>query len=138
MDKLTVAALEATVSLYLRGQLDAIPALRMMRLSRQEITPRAERLAERISERLGFFATVREGESLMGGGSTPGQGLPTSLVAVTHARHSAQELEEVLRRHKPAVVARLDQNELILDLRTVFEGQEDEIVRAFEPLTIDD
>jgi L-seryl-tRNA(Ser) seleniumtransferase len=130
--KLTVAALEATVSLYLRGQLDAIPALRMMRFSRQEITPRAERLAERISAHPGFFAAVREGESLMGGGSTPGHALATSLVAVTHARHSAQELEEVLRHHKPAVVARLDQDELILDLRTVFESQEDEIVRAFE------
>ena len=138
VDKLTIAALEATVSLYLRGRLEAIPALRMMRLSRQDITPRAERVAERISACPGFFAVVREGESVVGGGSTPGQALATSLVAVTHARHSAEELAEILRRHKPAVVARLEENELILDLRTVFEAQENEIVRAFEQLTIDD
>ena len=138
VDKLTIAALEATVSLYLRGRLEAIPALRMMQLSREEIAPRAERLAKRIAACPGFFAIVRDGESVLGGGSTPGQALPTSLVAVTHARHSAQDLGEILRRHRPPVVARLEVGELILDLRTVFEGQEDEIVRAFEQLTIDD
>ena len=132
VDKLTIAALEATVSLYLRGQLDSIPALRMMRLSKMEITPRAARLAERVSARPGYCAVVREGDSVMGGGSTPGQALPTSLVAVTHARHSAPELEEMLRRHKPPIIARVEENALLLDLRTVFEDQEDEIARAFE------
>jgi L-seryl-tRNA(Ser) seleniumtransferase len=132
VDKLTIAALEATVSLYLRGQFDSIPALRMMQLSKMEITPRAARLAERVSARPGYCAVVQEGDSVMGGGSTPGQTLPTSLVAVTHARHSAQELEEMLRRHKPPIIARVEENALLLDLRTVFEDQEDEIARAFE------
>jgi L-seryl-tRNA(Ser) seleniumtransferase len=132
VDKLTIAALEATVSLYLRDQLDSIPALRMMRLSKMEITPRAARLAERVSARPGFCAVVREGDSVMGGGSTPGQALPTPLVAVTHARHNAQELEGMLRCHKPPIIARVEENALLLDLRTVFEDQEDEIARAFE------
>ena len=135
VDKLTIAALEATVSLYLRGQLGSIPALRMMRLSRVEITPRAARLAERVSARPGFCAVVHEGDSVMGGGSTPGQALPTALVAVTHARHSAQELEQMLRCHKPPIIARVEENALLLDLRTVFEDQEDEIARAFETIS---
>jgi L-seryl-tRNA(Ser) seleniumtransferase len=135
VDKLTIAALEATVSLYLRGQLGSIPTLRMMRLSKTEITARAARVAQRVSAQPGFCAVVREGDSVMGGGSTPGQVLPTSLVAVTHARHSAQELEEMLRRHKPPIIARVEENALLLDLRTVLEDQEEEIARAFERIS---
>jgi len=135
VDKLTIAALEATASLYLRGQLDSIPALRMLQLSPKEIAARATRLAEKISARPGFSAAVREGESVLGGGSTPGQALATSLLAVTHVRHRAQMLEDMLRHHKPAIIARVEQDELVLDLRTVFEAQEDEIARAFERIT---
>jgi len=135
VDKLAVAALEVTASLYLRGQLGSIPALRMLQLSAKEIAVRATRLAEKISARPGFSAIVRQGESVLGGGSTPGQALATSLLAVTHVRHSAHRLEEMLRRHKPAIIARVERDELVLDLRTVFEDQEDEIARAFERIT---
>jgi L-seryl-tRNA(Ser) seleniumtransferase len=135
VDKLTIAALEATASLYLRGHLDSIPALRMLRLSPKEIGARATRLAEKISARAGFSVAIREGESVLGGGSTPGQALATSLLAVTHVWHGAQILEGMLRRHKPAIIARVVQDELVLDLRTVFEDQEDEIARAFEQIT---
>ncbi len=134
VDKLTVAALEATVSLYLQGRLDAIPVLRMMRLSREEIAVRAGRMAARISAQPGFNAILREGESVIGGGATPGQALATSLVAVRHGRHSAAKLEEMLRRRKPAIVGRVEQNELLLDLRTVMEDQDDQIAQAFEQI----
>jgi L-seryl-tRNA(Ser) seleniumtransferase len=132
VDKLTIAALEATVALYLQGRLDSLPALRMMRLAKKEITPRAVRLAERISARPGFTAVVRDGESVIGGGSTPGQALATSLVAVRHSQHSAAMLEETLRHHQPAVIGRVEQDEFILDLRTVLDGQDDLIAQAFE------
>jgi L-seryl-tRNA(Ser) seleniumtransferase len=138
VDKLTIAALEATVSLYLQGRLDAIPALRMMRLSKEEIALRAERLAKRISARPGFTAVLRDGESVMGGGSTPGQTLETSLVAVRHSQHSAAKLEETLRRHKPAILGRVEQDEFIMDLRTVGEDQDDKIAQVFEGLPITD
>jgi L-seryl-tRNA(Ser) seleniumtransferase len=134
VDKLTIAALEATVSLYLQGRLDSIPALRMMRLSKEEIAVRAERLAQRISARPGFAAVLRDGESVIGGGSTPGQALRTSLVAVRHAQHSASNLEEILRRQKPPIVGRIEQNEFIIDLRTVGEDQDDKIAQAFEQI----
>jgi L-seryl-tRNA(Ser) seleniumtransferase len=134
VDKMTIAGLEATLSLYVQGRLNAIPALRMMRLGQKEITPRAERLAERISALPGFVAVVRAGESVIGGGSTPGQILPTTLVAISHALHSATDLEAPLRDHKPAIIARVEQNELLFDLRTVFEDQEDIIANALEQI----
>jgi len=134
VDKLTVAALEATVSIYLQERLDNIPVLRMIRLSREEIALRAGRLAARISALPDLSAVVRDGESVIGGGATPGQSLATSLVAVRHGWHSAAKLEETLRRQKPAIVGRVEQNEFILDLRTVMEDQDDQIAQAFEKI----
>ena len=134
VDKLTLAALEATVALYLRGDLKAVPALRMIYLSKDEISERASRLAERLAARPEISAELRDGQSVMGGGSTPGQSLPTRLVAVTHARRSAQELEALLRRNRPPIIARVERGWLLLDLRTVLEEQDEEIAGAFERL----
>lgn len=132
VDKLTIAALEATVSLYLQGRLDSIPALRMMRLSKEEISSRAERLAKKISVAPGFTVVLRDGESVIGGGSTPGQTLATCLVAIGHNQHSAAKLEEMLRHQKPAVLGRVDRDEFIVDLRTVGEDQDNQIAQAFD------
>ena len=134
VDKLTIAALEATISLYLQGKTQAIPALRMIQLSRQAIHQRAACLAERISAHPQFSARVQDGDSLIGGGSTPAQALPTALLAVTHSRHSAQELERFLRQNSPPVIARVEQDALLLDLRTVFEEQDEELIRALEAI----
>ena len=134
VDKLTIAALEATIALYLQGKTQAIPALRMIQLSRQAIHQRAACLAERISAHPQFSARVQDGDSLIGGGSTPAQALPTALLAVTHSRHSAQELERFLRQNSPPVIARVEQDALLLDLRTVFEEQDEELIRALEAI----
>jgi L-seryl-tRNA(Ser) seleniumtransferase len=138
VDKLTIAVLEATVFLYLQGRLDSIPALRMMRLYKEDIALRAERLAQRISAQPGFTAVLRDGESVIGGGSTPGQTLETSLVAVRHTQHSATNLEEMLRRRKPAIIGRVEQDQILIDLRTVGEDQDENVAQVFEKLTIDD
>jgi len=130
VDKLTMAALEATVSLYSQGKTEAIPALRMIGLSKPAIEQRAGRLAEKISARGEFSVRVQDGESVIGGGSTPAQSLPTALLAVTHSRHSAQELERQLRQAR--VIARVEQDTLLLDLRTVFEDQDEELLRALQ------
>jgi L-seryl-tRNA(Ser) seleniumtransferase len=134
VDKLIIAALEATIALYLRDDLNGIPALRMMRLSRDEIGQRAARLAERIAARPGYSVEIEDGESVIGGGSTPGQSLPTKLLAVTHHRHSAPDLEALLRQNAPPIIARIERERLLLDLRTVFEEQDEEIAQAFERL----
>ena len=138
VDKLTIAALEATAALYLQGRWDSIPALRMMRLSKEAITLRAEKLAKIISSLTDFAAVVRDGESVIGGGSTPGQTLPTSVVAVRHEHHSAARLDMMLRAWKPAIVGRVEQDEFILDLRTVADKQDEEIVRAIESIATAD
>jgi L-seryl-tRNA(Ser) seleniumtransferase len=138
VDKLTIAALEATASLYLQGGLDSIPALRMMRLSKEQIAVRAARLADRISAVPGFTVILRDGESVIGGGSTPGQSLPTSVIAVRHSQLSAAKLEEMLRRRKPAILGRVEQGEFLIDLRTVAEDQEELIAQAIAQLPIAD
>ncbi len=130
VDKLTIAALEATIALYLRGELNEIPALRMMQMSPAAVAGRARQLAARIAEKPGFHVEVREGESVLGGGSTPGQTISTTLVAVSHPQLSADQLEFGLRRHSPPIIARVDRDQVVLDLRTVFEDQDQEIVAA--------
>jgi len=128
VDKLIIAALAETLQAYQRGAYDEIPALRMIRTSAQEILARAKKFAERSSARLPKDARVeiREGVSVIGGGSTPDQSLPTHLVCVTSTRHSAAELEARLRapaREIP-VIARIEEDRLALDLRTVFLDEE--------------
>ncbi len=135
VDKLTIAALEATVALYLRGDLSAVPALRMMYATREEIALRAGRLAERLAALPGFSVTLEDGESVIGGGSTPGQSLPTRLVAAAHSRLGASDLEALLRRNTPPIIARIERDRLLLDLRTVLDDQDDEIARALEKMT---
>jgi L-seryl-tRNA(Ser) seleniumtransferase len=135
VDKLIISALEATVSLYLRGHLQAIPALRMIHLPKEAILPRAMRLAERVGILPGFVARLQDGESVIGGGSTPGQSLPTTLVAVTHTEYSAQRLDELLRASSPPVVARVECDELLLDLRTVHEDLDEKLADAFKGIS---
>ncbi len=137
VDKLTIAALEATVALYLRGDLSEIPALRMIQIPPVELARRAAGLAERIAKQPGMTAQVKVGESVVGGGSTPGQALTTSVVAVRHARLSANDLEADLRRNSPPIIARVERDVVVLDPRTVLEDQEDEIVRAFAKIARD-
>ena len=134
VDKMMIAALAATVALYLKDDWKAVPALRMISMTREEVAARAERLAGKISSLAGFSAALEDGESVVGGGSTPGQTLPTRLVVVTHRRLSATSLEAGLRRNSPPVIARIENDRLLLDLRTVFEEQEGEIVLAFDGL----
>jgi L-seryl-tRNA(Ser) seleniumtransferase len=129
VDKLTIAALESTLLAYLRGDYDAIPALRMIRLTADEIERRARSLADKLRAALPAGEVelgVIEGQSVIGGGSTPEQSLPTRLVAISSLRHSAAQLEERLR-HTPEgapAIARVENDRLLLDLRTVFPEQE--------------
>ncbi len=117
-DKLLCQALEETLRLLLLGDLESIPALRMIRTSADEIRGRAEALAERIPG-----AVVAPGQSLIGGGSTPDLTLPTHLILVDTD-------ETKLRANDPPIVARMEKGKVVIDLRTVFPEQEDAIVQA--------
>ncbi len=116
VDKMVYAALETALRLTLLEKWDDLPVLRMIRLSPDEIAERARRLAGEINASGKLHAGVLRGESLLGGGSTPGQALPTCLVAVTP---DAAQLERKLRAHQPPVIARIDDERLLVDLRTV-------------------
>lgn len=128
VDKLTLAALGATLRDYLAGRLDAIPVLRMMRIPEREMAVRAKAFVAR----LGLSGTaVIEGESLLGGGSTPLRALPTRLVAIPASGGSTvHAMERQLRSRDPAVVARIERDTLLFDLRTVADSDEEELARA--------
>ena len=134
VDKLTIAALEETLRAYQRGALDEIPAVRMIRLPAQEISRRAEQFAGQLRAALpdGVAIEVHDGFSVIGGGSTPDQQLPTYLVSIASPQHSAAAIEERLR--KPAagapVIARIADDRLVLDLRTVFPDEEAALATA--------
>jgi L-seryl-tRNA(Ser) seleniumtransferase len=138
VDKLTYAALEATLLAYVKRNYDAIPALRMMRLSKDEITHRAEALVAQIESAQAKPPKLKlnlcDGESVIGGGAAPSAVLPTRLVALTHAELSADELCTGLRSSDPPVIARVEEGRTLVDLRTVFPEQDGALVTAISSL----
>ncbi len=133
VDKLTYAALEATLMAYVKGDHDAIPALRMMRLSAEEIGARAERIAERV-QLSKLSVEVMDGESVIGGGAAPSAVLATRLLAISHKDLSTDEVAARLRGSDPPIVARVEEGHVLLDLRTVFPEQDEALVKAFQVL----
>ncbi|HEY6308988.1 MAG TPA: L-seryl-tRNA(Sec) selenium transferase [Candidatus Angelobacter sp.] len=137
VDKLTYAALEATLVEYVRQNHDAIPFVRMMRLPAEEIRKRAEAVREKITTpglRLEIAIVIIPGESLVGGGSAPTSTLKTFLLAITSQSLSADQLAARLRRNSPPIVARVEEGRVLLDLRTVFEPEDEELVRALKEI----
>jgi len=129
VDKLTIAAMEATLRAYLRAAWEEIPSQRMIRASLEEIETRATQFAVATQQKAGSSGArieVMDGKSLVGGGSTPAQSLPTKLLRITSTRYSAADLEARLRKGPAGipVIARIEEDALLLDLRTVFPEQE--------------
>ena len=129
VDKLTYAALEATLLAYVRRDHDAIPTLRMMRLTKAEIGKRAEALAASIVVPK-LKIDIVDGESILGGGAAPSSVLPTRVLAVSCEGLSADELSIRLRDSDPPIIARVEDGRVLLDLRTVFPEQEAAVVAA--------
>jgi L-seryl-tRNA(Ser) seleniumtransferase len=128
VDKLTIAALEVTLRAYRRGALDEIPALWMIRMPAAELEKRANAFAENLKSQLPPDSEVKTcaGASVVGGGSTPDQQLPARLITLRSHRFSATQIEERLRRPASGtpVIARIEDDRLVLDLRTVFPEEE--------------
>jgi len=135
VDKLTITALETTLGAYLRAAWDEIPALRMIRMTPQEIRQRAENFLRELRPELPLDEVeleITDGDSLAGGGSTPSQSLPSKIIRVASARYSATKLEQRLRR-APAgisVIARVEDDRLLIDLRTVLPEQEAQLRKS--------
>jgi L-seryl-tRNA(Ser) seleniumtransferase len=139
VDKLTYAALEATLEEYAAGRArDTIPVARMLALTAADIAPRADALARALSA-AGFDAHVIDGMSTIGGGSAPGSTLPTRVVSLRHPALSADAVMERLRRADPPVIARIEADTVLLDLRTIDPEDDDRLALAIGDcgLTID-
>ena len=140
VDKMTYAALEAVLLEYARGTAETgLPVVRMVTMTSQEIEERACRLVDAVAARAGdsLSLAVVPGLSVPGGGSAPGEGLPTALAAVSSRRLSARAIEERLRGFTTPVIARIEGGKVLLDLRTVLEEQEGAVVEALAGLAID-
>jgi L-seryl-tRNA(Ser) seleniumtransferase len=125
-DKLTLAALEATLADHVAGRRDELPVWRALRLGPEELQPRAARLAAAV----GAAASLREGASVAGGGSLPGEGLPSVLVDVDPAPLGEAAVLARLRAGDPPIVARAEHGRVVVDLRTVPPEQDATVALA--------
>jgi L-seryl-tRNA(Ser) seleniumtransferase len=133
-DKMTYAALEATLQEYARDRATEIPALRMLLTSESEIEARARRMVTQIGSS-DLRADVIGGSSTIGGGSAPGSVIPTWLIALAHDRFTAVQIEERLRTSDPPIIARIEQDRVLLDPRTVLPEQDEVVVGAILALS---
>ena len=131
IDKLTLAALEATLRQRSTGHTEEIPVERMLRASQEEIRRRAGMWSVKLEER-GVKVSLIPGESAVGGGSVPGHGLPTVLIAV---HGPASRLAAALRRGDPPVIARIENDMCCLDPRTVLKGEDEVLIDAVEAVS---
>ena len=119
VDKMTYAALEATLEEYAAERVKtSVPVAAMMAMPLEDIEQRAEALASALRSR-GVQARVINGESTIGGGSAPGATLPTKLVALESQSEAAQQFEQRLREYDVPIIARIEDDRVVLDLRTV-------------------
>ncbi len=139
VDKLTLAALESTLLPYLRHQeRTQVPTLKMIFEPREQIEKRAKRLIQQVEGEMKPGGSVVlhliPGTSVIGGGSTPGQEIPTTLISVASSQHSARAIEAHLRGGRIPILARVEGNRALLDLRTVGVSEEEEIVQSLKSL----
>ena len=134
VDKLTIAALEVTLGSYQRGALDEVPTIAMIRSTPAEMEERSRNFLRELTSSLsmsGLDIEIVDGESLAGGGSTPAQVLRTKIIRVRSERRSASQIEQRLRRGaNSSVIARVENDAVVLDLRTVFAEQEAALAEA--------
>ncbi|MGA2458988.1 MAG: L-seryl-tRNA(Sec) selenium transferase [Terriglobales bacterium] len=139
VDKLTYAALEATLLACVKRDYDAVPVLCMMRLSKDEIARRAEKIVFQVEsapvKSAHLKLELQDGESVIGGGAAPSAALPTRLIALTHKDLSADELSARLRASTPPIIARVEEGRVLLDLRTVFPDQDADLATVLASLS---
>ncbi|MBI2878052.1 MAG: L-seryl-tRNA(Sec) selenium transferase [Candidatus Tectomicrobia bacterium] len=143
IDKLTLAALESTLRLYLDEEMAVrqIPTLRMLTLSPQALQERCELLLQRVhrlngqgssGESTPLEVRILDEHSQAGGGSLPLEQMPTRVLALRSSRASSETLERLFRDNEPPILGRLHKDCLYLDLRTVQEEEEEELLWAID------
>lgn len=137
IDKMTLAALEGTLKYYLdeKEAVKNIPTLHMILSSKDEQKKRAQRFKRKLQSKIkNFKFTIEEDYSMVGGGSMPTERIETYVIKVKSDQFSPQELERKLRENKNPIIIRVSNNEVILDVRTIFDKDFDTIVDAFVSL----
>jgi L-seryl-tRNA(Ser) seleniumtransferase len=130
VDKLTYAALEATLEEHASGRAQTtVPVTAMMAMPLDAIERRAQAFVDALTA-AGIHARITGGESTIGGGSAPGTALPTRLVVLEQPRRSAEEIALHLRRHDVPIIARIQDDRVVLDLRTVDPLDDDALLAA--------
>jgi L-seryl-tRNA(Ser) seleniumtransferase len=139
VDKLILAALEATIASYAAGRaIEEVPALAALHATKHSIARRSRSFVRRARRSIDDVQLdLIDGHSVAGGGSAPAAQLPGVLIAVASGRLGAAEIEERLRRHSPPVIGRIVEDRLVLDLRTVPPPAEKDLIDALKELQID-
>jgi len=138
VDKLTVAALEATLRQYLDPgrAVREIPTLAMLTADREALHRRAQNLARKLRASCpSLRVEIMEDVSRAGGGALPMEDIPTWVVSVNSAEHKVHHLEETLRRAEVPVIGRIREDRLILDVRTIADDEIPLVVGAFRPFS---
>lgn len=137
IDKLTLAALEATLRIYLEPDQVArrIPTYQMLSMQLPELRAKGRKLMRKLKRVPGLDCGLSEEQGQVGGGSVPAQMIPTCAVAVRHETVSVDQLEARLRFCETPVIARIAHDRLLLDMRTVQEEYFDYIAQCFEQIT---
>lgn len=132
VDKMSLAGLEKTLRIYLEDQeaVQDLPTVRDIVKPPHDIKKQAEQFIASLTDTI-FKLNIKESSSQIGGGTMPDVQLPTYAVTITHSRYNAQDLAEKLRRATPAVIARIQDEKVMIDFRTITEGEMDELIQAF-------
>jgi L-seryl-tRNA(Ser) seleniumtransferase len=134
VDKLTLAALEATLRIYRdsKDPSEEIPGLRMLGIDAETLKGRAAALIDKLRDRVNPATKLRSvaGHSQVGAGSAPESGLDTYLVAITPHRDEVATVDAALRSMNPAILLRVYDGELLVDLRCVFPEEEEELLES--------
>ena len=135
VDKLIYAALEATLESFRReAQFDEIPVLKMLSMTREGLEKRGEKFIENFGANGNLQIKIIKGNSVVGGGSAPTVQPATTLLSLTHRTLSADKLEELLRASEPPLITRIADDKVSIDLRTVADSEEAEILRILREI----
>ncbi len=137
VDKMTLAALEGTLKYYIdeKEAIDNIPSLNMILMPKEEVKKKCMLLKRKLqSKTQDFKFYIDKGESMVGGGSMPTEKIETYVVKVTSEKFSPEDMEKKLRLGETPLIARVYNDELVLDGRTLFKEDFDEIVECFKAI----
>ncbi len=132
VDKMTMAALEATIKSYIQGgnTIKAIPTVRDILTSTDVIKNRVEQFINSL-EKSTWYYEIQEGTSQIGGGTMPDIAIPTIVVALRHNKLNSQQVADCLRAKEPAVISRIKDDQVLLDFRTITEEELPILINCF-------